>query len=439
MTVYELKIVGVHYAANPDTVDGQADTAEMHVRTLQMLTWLRDAKPIVVLQADPSNRKNPDAVMARAQGRRIGYVGDHWVALAKSMLVESGTPMLLAHVTKVTVQEHGWLWVTVAAEELTQLQPLASSEIEWKMWMSDLPLLPPSERLLAEQEAAFVLDNVLLPKVDEVDIAELKTYLDIWVSGSRHDLSREARQTRSAYIEHLEAAQSKEVRQLAEPLKEQRTSICGRVMLLDRTEVWWQEMMASRAVQLLWERWQLRHEGQLWCGLRQIDAMLRQLPGELYGDIGRLDEMLSRLYYMNTPRQALQAILALTVLRQLTCRELGIAMRPLTEGDYGRDGIITNPLEMPTTIGRVVEFGRTQCELPLQRQTIELLAHWLRDDYEQSHSKEIEALAEDRQGLAAALTIAGDLVLNKQTNIDKNYAPNIEHNGGTLSLPDKGQ
>lgn len=25
------------------------------------------------------------------------------------------------------------------------------------------------------------------------------------------------------------------------------------------------------------------------------------------------------------------------------------------------------------------------------------------------------------------------------TNIDKNYAPNIEHNGGTLSLPDKGQ
>lgn len=38
-----------------------------------------------------------------------------------------------------------------------------------------------------------------------------------------------------------------------------------------------------------------------------------------------------------------------------------------------------------------------------------------------------------------AVTINGDLVVNKETNIDKNYGPNIEHNGGTLSLPDKGQ
>lgn len=30
-----------------------------------------------------------------------------------------------------------------------------------------------------------------------------------------------------------------------------------------------------------------------------------------------------------------------------------------------------------------------------------------------------------------------EYVNNKETNIDKNYAPNIEHNGGTLSLPDK--
>ena len=33
MAVYQLKISGVHYAANGDSVAGQKDTEEMHVRT----------------------------------------------------------------------------------------------------------------------------------------------------------------------------------------------------------------------------------------------------------------------------------------------------------------------------------------------------------------------------------------------------------------------
>ena len=44
--------------------------------------------------------------------------------------------------------------------------------------------------------------------------------------------------------------------------------------------------------------------------------------------------MLSRLYYMNTPRKAFQAILAQLMLRNLACRELGIEMHPMTEEDY---------------------------------------------------------------------------------------------------------
>jgi hypothetical protein len=29
-----------------------------------------------------------------------------------------------------------------------------------------------------------------------------------------------------------------------------------------------------------------------------------------------------------------------------------------------------------------------------------------------------------------------ELVNKKETNIDKNYGPNIEHNGGTLTMPE---
>jgi len=49
MAEYQLKIRGVHYAANPEQVAGQPDTAEMHVRTLERLRWVRDEAPFVVL------------------------------------------------------------------------------------------------------------------------------------------------------------------------------------------------------------------------------------------------------------------------------------------------------------------------------------------------------------------------------------------------------
>ena len=121
--------------------------------------------------------------------------------------------------------------------------------------------------------------------------------------------------------------------------------------------------------------------------------------------------VLSCLYYLNTPRQAFQAILALLMLRQLTCKQLGIDMRPMTEDEYQQDGLVSNLMDMPTTIGRVVAFGEMRCDRA-QRQTIELLVHWLRDDYEQSHPQELEALAEDTQ---AKLAKAVEKAANKPT------------------------
>ena len=115
---------------------------------------------------------------------------------------------------------------------------------------------------------------------------------------------------------------------------------------------------------------------------------------------------------MNTPRKAFQAILAMMMLRELTCRELGIDMRAMTDDEYGQDGRITNPLDMPTTIGRVVAFGETHCD-STQKQTIELLAHWLRDDYQQMHCPEIEALGGDGQ---SRLVRALETVASKPVN-----------------------
>ena len=424
MTEYEIRITGVHYGANGDSVAGQKDTEEMHVRTRELLSMIDRVRPIVTLSPDPNNHVHENALQARALGNRIGRVALECVDLVWDLLRASGQPMLLAKVKEVTIRNHGYAVVTVSAEALQQTQTTVASETEWGPWLSDLPLLPPSEQLQAEEEASFVLENVFFPCLNECDVQELATYVNIWLDGSRHDLSREARQKRALYIELLETAEDKEVRQLAEALKEQRRRICEREPLDEMATEWWQQRQGDADVQRLWQQWRLKNDNKLWAGLRLIDSLLRQMPGDLYGDIGQMDVVLSRLYYLNTPRKAFQTIMALLMMRCLTCRELGIDMRPMTEGEYGRDGIVKNPLEIPTTIGRVVAFGETHCDRT-QRQTIELLVHWLRDDYELAHCDEIEALAEDTQfRLANAIEKAASKPTTQNIYGDKNVMQN---------------
>ena len=424
MTEYEIRITGVHYGANGDSVAGQKDTEEMHVRTRELLSRIDRVRPIVTLSPDPNNHVHENALQARALGNRIGRVALECVDLVWDLLRASGQPMLLAKVKEVTIRNHGYAVVTVSAEALQQTQTTVASETEWGPWLSDLPLLPPSEQLQAEEEASFVLENVFFPCLNECDVQELATYVNIWLDGSQHDLSREARQKRALYIELLETAEDKEVRQLAEALKEQRRRICEREPLDEMATEWWQQRQGDADVQRLWQQWRLKNDNKLWAGLRLIDSLLRQMPGELYGDIGQMDVVHSRLYYLNTPRKAFQTIMALLMMRCLTCRELGIDMRPMTEGEYERDGIVKNPLEIPTTIGRVVAFGETHCDRT-QRQTIELLVHWLRDDYELAHCEEIEALAEDTQfRLANAIEKAASKPTTQNIYGDKNVMQN---------------
>ena len=418
MAEHQLLISGVHYGANGDSVAGHTETEEERLCTLELLSRIDSVRPVVVLSPDPSNHIHRNAIQARALGKRIGRVSYDDNERAWKLLRQTGKPMLLARVKDVSIEDHGYVNVIVEAEELQEsLQPSAL-EIEWRLWLTDLPLLPESEQLQAQQEVAYVLDNVYLPHLAEADFKEVKTYLDIWLENSWHDLSREARQKRSEYIELLLASPNKEMRQLAEPLKEQRRRLLEREPLDRLATMWWDARLESAEVKYLWQQWRLKNENKLWLGLRRIDTLLRQLPGELYGDIGKLDVILSSLYYLNTPRRAFQSIMALLMLRDLTCRELGLAMHPMTEDEYEADGRITNPMEMPTTIGRVVAFAETQCD-KAQKQTIQLLAQWLRDDYEQSHPREIEALAETDPLVVISGNVNGDVIERGGTKNEK--------------------
>ena len=365
---YRFKISGVHYAANPEAETKRLpDTEEMHVRTRELLTKIDRERPLVSLFAEPTNLFNPDCIMAFSRGKRIGRVVDECVGEVKSLLAQSEDPILFARVEDVTIKEHGHLTVVVEAEELTNILPLQSSAIEWDMWLrDDMVRLSPHQQVLAEKEAYYMLKSQLMTNVDGADITDLKIYLGLWMEGSCHDLSRETREARTQFIAQLEKAQNKEVRLLNEPLKQQRTSMCGRMALIERTSEWWTERLESEEMKRLWTQWWLVNEGRLWGGLRDIDELLRQLPGQLYNDIGKRDVVLSRLYYMQTPRKALDAILTLLMLRELTCRQLGIEMKPMIESEYGCDKVVEecdmpqaeSPIYLSTAKGQKIDLIR---------------------------------------------------------------------------------
>ena len=365
---YRFKISGVHYAANPEAETKRLpDTEEMHVRTRELLTKIDRERPLVSLFAEPTNLFNPDCIMAFSRGKRIGRVADECVGEVKSLLAQSEDPILFARVEDVTIKEHGHLTVVVEAEKLTNILPLQSSAIEWDMWLrDDMVRLSPHQQVLAEKEAYYMLKSQLMTNVDGADITDLKIYLGLWMEGSCHDLSRETREARTQFIAQLEKAQNKEVRLLNEPLKQQRTSMCGRMALIERTSEWWTERLESEEMKRLWTQWWLVNEGRLWGGLRDIDELLRQLPGQLYNDIGKRDVVLSRLYYMQTPRKALDAILTLLMLRELTCRQLGIEMKPMIESEYGCDKVVEecdepqaeSPIYLSTAKGQKIDLIR---------------------------------------------------------------------------------
>lgn len=111
MIEYLIKIVGAQFAANPDYKFCDQETDEICARTIAMLSELRDMKPRVVLRAEPTNPRDPKAIMARSMGRKIGYVCREQLDLVHSILSQSKRGMLAGDIDNVVVYKHGYLFI----------------------------------------------------------------------------------------------------------------------------------------------------------------------------------------------------------------------------------------------------------------------------------------------------------------------------------------
>ncbi len=101
---HELKIVGVHYAVNPNYQEMEP-APEMEERTIEVLKNLNEKLPRVVLMPEPTNPVDQLAVMARVRGKRIGYVSRFHLGAVHRILKQTGKPLLTADIQRVEVRK----------------------------------------------------------------------------------------------------------------------------------------------------------------------------------------------------------------------------------------------------------------------------------------------------------------------------------------------
>ena len=338
MATYRLKIVGVHYAVNPDSFAHAEETELMHQRTAERLRELSEQRPAVALVPEPTNPVDPRAVMARVMGKRIGYVDKTQLDIVHSLLQSNGGRPLIARIDEVEARKHGWLFVTFETRGEVPVEPLPKAEDAWREWESDLPVIVLDEAHFAREEAEVMLDEVLskhpimlvpsgfAPQSTQIDIDLIETYVRLWLRSALHDLSNEARLTREHYIMRLKEMASQNatppteplprIRVLVSELEKQRTAICGQKRSTLRVDKWWKELMQSGEMDRLWKTWTARNTEGMEQMVTELDTILRALPFDLYAYIDDRKLFFSRLHYAGVPRTKYWQIVSLMLLRE---------------------------------------------------------------------------------------------------------------------------
>ena len=328
-----LKIVGVHYAANPKCRHDVDETPEMHQRTIEMLQWLDNERPMVVLMPDKTNPVNPNAVMARAQGKLIGYVADNQLDEIIYLFDDyrQRRSMVQATICDVTVKEHGRLMVKVAVDYIDYKEPEGG---DWRDFMdADIPLpqLAPDDDYKAQREAK----EMIKAAYDMLDEKTVQLYMDVWIEHSEHDLSSEAKRQRQYFLNDIDDLEEEmDLTKQKAALRKQQTAMCGQHLMSKRIAMWWKQQLEAPELDMLWNGWRLQWDGNLRENLQWIDDTLRRMPDGLYAHINTLDVLFSKLYYMDTPRDVLNIVLTLLKLRHRICNALGISLDPLPDTYY---------------------------------------------------------------------------------------------------------
>lgn len=322
MATYRFKIVGVHYAVNPDSASSAEETETMHQRTAERLRQWDEKRPSVILIPEPTNPVDVRAVMARIEGARIGYVDKTQLDTLHALLGANGGRPLKAAIESVEAKKHGWMNICLETKEEVCVEFRNHSDSLWEGWTCTLPGLPATDSQFAQMEAEVMLEDAMAQDAMNLTaFAEMERYMNIWLDSSLHDLSNEARLTREEYILRLKEKESQNAT-LVSKLEKQRTAICGQKRMNLRIGKWWKELLESKEMEQLWRLWAARTGSNQEASVSEIESILRTLPYDLYSFLDDRKLFFSRLYYSHVPRTKYWQVVSLMLLRDRTLIEM---------------------------------------------------------------------------------------------------------------------
>lgn len=341
---YELKIVGLHYAVNPDYRKEMGKVPEMEEHTVEVLRELEKNHPRVVLMPEPTNLVDRKAIMARVRGNRIGYVAKFDIPVIQKIFQKTGKPLITGEINEVEVKKRGNISIIIDVEEGLMEVNEDWEAYDWSEWKYDLPQLGQRDNWIARDEAEYMIDKVLYPFEEEC-MEELEAYLKVWLENSLYDMSAETLRFCNRYIERLGAHPDARLQKWAKRLEKHRTAFCGDNRTANRMQ-WWETLQNTEEMEVLWNKWLQHSSYDFRKGLHEIDLHLRRLPNDLYAYIGKPERLFSALFYHDVPRDILWSIYSALLLRERICRELGIDMKPLPE-DADEYGMNSDEEEIP--------------------------------------------------------------------------------------------
>jgi len=316
-----LKAVSVRYVVNPELGrKGAVETEEMCQKTIAKLKWLDETRPRLVLKVDLQN-KDPHAVMIRALGEKVAYVDRDFAPDIRGMLKEAPRGMLSTTITDVAVYKHGYSFIKKPT--IGHAYTPEGIGVDWSNYQITEPFILPSEYFDSHDELSMVIEDELLPDLANVSVEELRMYIDRWLASVRYNQSREVHDEMQRYISMLSADNREEVRQIAIDVDHLRTKKGTSEVFMEMTEIWWQSILYDKGVNESFRALRQRcrnQRHQLLLILDKVEELMRQMPGELYNDVGDTYEFFSHLACLAPPMTALSGVLSLLAVRTLICQ-----------------------------------------------------------------------------------------------------------------------
>ena len=345
------------------------------------------------------------AVEAYMGGECVGVVARLDLELTWAALRSKAKEVL--HGRIVAAKEYS----LVAEVEVQELQREEPAESGLDGWTYSGPLLAEraEERKLAflEEELEALLAEASAG-LQEDDVKEVLELVETYCRTACYDISGEGLDGRRKLVKRLKNAADVRLHEAAECVREMSRRMGGDHWMQDLGEWMKAELPTSR------EALVLKVEA---AGLAEVQAEAERLPQGLLTLWNRNPAQFARVLYGMLPsREDVRRVLSCLVVLELTGRAQESAEEKVND-----------------FVQRFVE--ETKHFYKHDRKKADAIRQIMIKMGRSDADAELDAWIEGREN-QPSISVNGDIVLSKETNIDKNYAPNIEHNGGTLTLPD---